>query len=124
MAERITNSPSASNRVQDGNTRFSMDSPSDPRYEEAPLPTPPTKSIPAGVQDSPRTAIDTSELRERVDSVLQSDVSVEPSLCDAYVANGPQIGVDTLLNRLKQSIAAARVRRRPDHPMTSGLTIA
>jgi hypothetical protein len=54
--------------------------------------------------------MDTSELRERVDSVLQSDVSLEPPLCDASIANGFQIGVDTLLNRLKQSIAAARVR--------------
>jgi hypothetical protein len=87
MAERITSSPSASNRLPDGNTRFSMDSPSDSKYEEAPLPTPPTNSALAGVQDLPRTAFDTSELRERVDGILQSDVSVEPSLCDASVAH-------------------------------------
>lgn len=88
MAERVTNSPSTSNRAPDGNTRFSMDSPNESRYEEAPLPTPPANSVPAGFQDSPHTAIDTSELRERVDGVLKSDVSVEPYLCVASVANG------------------------------------
>jgi hypothetical protein len=65
-----------------------MDSLSDSKYEEAPLPTPPINPVSAGVQDPSRTAMDTSELRERVDSVLQSDVSLEPPLCDASIANG------------------------------------
>lgn len=90
-----------------------MDNSGDNRYDEAPLPTPPASSAPGAIQDSPRTAFDASELRERVDSVLQSDVSVQttPSLFD--VANRFQIGVNTLLNRLKQSIASARVRNGP-----------
>jgi hypothetical protein len=56
-----------------------MDKSSDPRYDEAPFPTPPASSAPPAVQDSPRTACDTSELRERVESVLQSDVSASDS---------------------------------------------
>ncbi|ERF76826.1 hypothetical protein EPUS_08006 [Endocarpon pusillum Z07020] len=80
-----------SNRNPDGNIRSSMERSSNPRNDEAPLPTPPASRAPPAVHDSPRTAFDTSELRERVDGVLQSD-----------------IGVITLLNRLKQSIASAR----------------
>lgn len=76
MAEVTPRSPSASNRIPEEETRLSMDQSSDTRFDEAPLPTTPASAAPPAVQDSPRTAFDTSELRERVDGVLQSDVSI------------------------------------------------
>ena len=79
MAEVAPHSPSASGRAADENRRISIDRSSDKYNEEAPLPTPPATSGPAATQDSPRTAFDTSELRERVDGVLQSDVSLDIS---------------------------------------------
>lgn len=86
MAEVTPHSPSASNRLPDGDHRVSVDRSSDTRYDEASFPTPPATSAPAGLQDSPRTAFDTSELRERMDGVLQSDVRYEAHLQAGPVA--------------------------------------
>jgi hypothetical protein len=80
MNEITPHSPATVDRTSDGDNRVSMDRTSGPRHEETPLPTPPASSVPAAAQDSPRTAFDSSELRERVDGVLQSDVGIETML--------------------------------------------
>jgi hypothetical protein len=88
MNEAAPQSPATSARAGgNGDPRASIDRPCDFRYDEAPLPTPPATSTPAVAQDSPRTAFDTSELRERVDGVLQSDVSVD-KFSSSTIAHG------------------------------------
>ena len=74
MTEVDPQSPTASNReVADGTSRVSMDHSNGIRYDEAPRPAPPAS---VAVQAPPQTTVDASELRERVASVLHSDVSV------------------------------------------------
>lgn len=71
----------------DGDTRISMDRSSEPIHDQAPVPTPPGTSAPPVIQGSPRTLFNTSEWRERIDNVLQSDVSFDATARTFAVAH-------------------------------------
>lgn len=87
MAETTPQSPSASNKTTGGDHPEPMGGSSEPRHDGAPLPSPPASSTPAAAHGSPPTAFNISELRERVDGVLHSDVSIGTFLCAQHAAH-------------------------------------
>ena len=68
---------------------------------ESPAPIPPP-------QEQGLPPIDNEETKARLDKVMQSDVSERMCRGNSHLTV-PKIGVSTLLNRLKQSVASARV---------------
>ena len=78
MADIAAQRPDASSHgPSETDTRMSFDRLNESRYDQAPLPNPPAASIQSAVLESPKTTVDTSDFREKVEAVLQSDVSIK-----------------------------------------------